>query len=68
MRSSRLGCPLEDYIIPIESGLTPQHGAGVLDKDRAADLDRRLRQLHAARRRAWTEIRTWSAVDQPKED
>lgn len=64
--------PLEEYTIPIESGMVPQRGMGVLSKERAADLAHRLRRLQAARQRAWAEIRTsgqWVAVDpQPKED
>lgn len=48
--------PLVNFVVEISS-LTEETLAGRLNKDRAADLDQRLRELEAARRRAWKELR-----------
>lgn len=47
---------LDAFTAPIGGGLTPAD-AGVLDIARAGALDRKLRDLDTARRRAWLEIR-----------
>jgi hypothetical protein len=53
---------LSDYLICIESGLTPQpdlEGSGILSAERAADLRERLRELDSARQRAESESRDY---------
>ncbi len=49
---------LDRFVTPIPSGLTATRFGG-LSKQRAAQLDRRLRGLDAARSRAWLEIRSY---------
>lgn len=56
--------PLADFVVPIASGLEPAPpDAGRLSKDRAEQLDGQLRDLEAARRRAWFEIRNYLIGD-----
>jgi hypothetical protein len=54
--------PLDDYMITIASGLTPQadpQRRGVLSSERATELDEQLRQLHSARQVAESESRQY---------
>lgn len=54
--------PLDDYVTPIVSGLTPQAGSSiddVLSLARAAELREHLAELDRARRQAWLEIRSY---------
>jgi len=48
--------PLDDFLIPIASGLTPSDSGG-LSRERAAHLDDQLRELALARGRAEAELR-----------
>lgn len=51
--------PIDDYCVPITSGLTPAATGGTLTPERAAALHRSLDELAAARQRAWAESRNY---------
>jgi len=50
---------LDEFVVPITTGLTRTDDMGRLDREREAELDRRLIELAKARRRAWREICNW---------
>ena len=58
-KSPRKADDLADFLIPIRSGLTPTDEPTGLPPDIAAELDRQLRALDAARTAAWLSSRDY---------